>query len=55
MGNKAVDARLFAAEEPSVRSSALVHPKKQAVIPPSSRAGRTLSARCCPLGGSVTP
>lgn len=41
MGNKASDARLLHAEEPSVRSPVPVQPQRQALIPPPARARRT--------------
>lgn len=41
MGNKALDARLLPAEEPSVRSPVPVQPQRQALIPPPVRARRT--------------
>lgn len=40
MGNKAVDARLLAAEEPSDRSPVAVQPQRTAVSPPPARARR---------------
>jgi len=41
MGNKALDARLLPAKEPSVHSPVPVQPQKQALIPPPVRARRT--------------
>lgn len=55
MGNKAVDARLLPAEEPSVRSPAPVQPQRHALIPPPVRAARPSSGLCCPLGGAMAP
>lgn len=40
VGNKALDARLLPAEEPSVRSPVPVQPQPQALIPPPVRARR---------------
>lgn len=58
MRNKALDARLLSAEEPSVRPPVPVQPELQALIPPPERArcthvpllstwGRRGSARPC--------
>lgn len=55
MGNKAVDARLLAAEEPSDRSPVAVQPQRTAVSSSCARTTRPNSGDRSPLGGAMAP